>query len=76
MTRVHLVLTDKEFREVENRNNRLDYYEIAMTLLYAGTNYQRRSINTYMRTLNGDERTAAIKEFIDMEIIIGRVEVY
>lgn len=69
-------INGKEFEEmVENLHRTPDYYEIALSLLYTGTEYQRKCINTYMKNLRGNQRKEAIKEFIDIEIMIGRVDV-
>lgn len=72
---IKVILSDVDIEEVVRKNSRLDYYEIALSLLYTGTTYQRKCINLYMRTLHGKCRTDAIKEFIDIEIMIGRIEV-
>lgn len=75
MRTINVVISGINIEEIVKNTNRLDYYEIAMSLLYTGTQYQRKCINVYMQTLKGIKRTEAIKEFIDMEILIGRLEV-
>lgn len=75
MRAINVVISGINIEEIVNNTNRLDYYEIAMSLLYTGTKYQRKCINMYMQHLKGKERTEAIKDFIDVEIMIGRLEV-
>jgi hypothetical protein len=76
MVKVKYVLDSITYEEmVENLNNRIDYYEIAMSLLYTGEEYQRNYINSCMKFLKGKQQKEAIKNFIDVEMMVGRLGV-
>ena len=76
MLEIKVVLGNVELEEEKlGLHKRLDYYEIAMTLLYTGTEYQKRCINHMMKHYKGRQRTEEIREFIDVEIMLGKVGV-
>jgi hypothetical protein len=60
---------------VEDTNSHIDYYEVAMTLLYTGTSFQRKNINYMMENYAGRRRTSELKWFIDNLIMMGKIEV-
>jgi hypothetical protein len=76
MLTVKFVLGNEVLEEaVERFNHKLDYYEIAMTLLYTGTSFQKRNINYMMENYAGRRRSSELKFFIDNLIMMGEIEV-
>lgn len=76
MLEIKVVLNNIESEEDKlGVHKQLDYYETAITLLYTGTSYQKKCINYYMQNYAGRKRTEAIREFIDIEIMLGKVGV-
>lgn len=59
---------------VQKANNRIDYYEIAMRLLYTGTSFQKNYINGIMENYNGKRRTRELKWYIDNLMMMGEIE--
>lgn len=76
MMTVKFVLGNEVLEEAIERNNRtVDYYEIAMTLLYTGSSFQRKNINYIMENYAGRRRTSELRFFIDTQISMGKIEV-
>lgn len=69
-------LGDNVLEEVVRRtSNQIDYYEIAITLLYTGTKFQKDYINSIMEDYIGKRRTRELKWYIDNLIMMGAIEV-
>lgn len=52
-----------------------DYIILAEVLMKDGTDEQKKRIGQYVKLFKGEERVQKIKQFIDGEIRLGRVEV-
>lgn len=75
MMTVKFVLGNEVLEEaIERSNRKVDYYEIAMTLLYTGNTFQQQYINYIMENYAGKRRNREIKEFIDTMIAMGQIE--
>ena len=75
MMTVKFVLGNDVLEEaIERENNLVNYYEVAMELLYTGTSFQRKNINYIMENYAGRLRDSELKFFIDNLIRMGKIE--
>lgn len=75
MLTVKFVLDNDVLEEAVRRSTtKIDYYEVAMTLLYTGTSFQRKNINYMMENYTGLRRTRELRDFINTQIAIGMIE--